>query len=476
MFFAPNIISVYARRTFATIVAVFKARVLANGGTFEGESYLTTTVNSLSAYWASFSIFISATAYKANKVYAINPTTVVSDMAWTRVGTASRVNGSGVIETIATGIPRIDWVFGSPYILCEPSRTNYIFNSEDFTKSTWIKMNGTTIVADNTVAPDGTMTMDKVIAPNNTSAWRGICQSTITVGVSTTFCLSAYVSAAEYTKVHFGDQSNGRINVAFNLTTGALISAAGAGYIASSIILIPNTTIYRVSIIFSTDASIGHVSPIVSGYPNSGASLGLYGVQFVGDGTSGIYLWGLQLEISRGASSYIKTTTNAAVTRVADSGAVYVDSATINQSQGILSFEFYYRGIIPNTSSNTQVIAISNSSGFSGTDFVGLFVNTSGKIHAVVCQNSINRVNNDTGVVPLTGNNKVAISFVSGTTKIYLNGTLIATDNSSYVGAFTSTLDRVILGNNNFSLWIKNIGYNPSATGFTNAELLALTT
>jgi hypothetical protein len=75
------------------------------------------------------SLVLTPTAYKANKLYSIIPSSGNGDMITTRATTATRVNSSGVIENVATGIPRLDYTGSVPSILLEPQRTNRLLNS-----------------------------------------------------------------------------------------------------------------------------------------------------------------------------------------------------------------------------------------------------------------------------------------------------------------------------------------------------------
>jgi len=75
------------------------------------------------------SLVLTPTAYKANKLYSVVPSSGNGNMVTTRATTATRVNSSGLIESVATGIPRLDYTGSVPIILLEPQRTNLLLNS-----------------------------------------------------------------------------------------------------------------------------------------------------------------------------------------------------------------------------------------------------------------------------------------------------------------------------------------------------------
>jgi hypothetical protein len=72
------------------------------------------------------SIIITPNAFKAGKLYAVKG----ADLSVSRATSATRVNANGLIETVASNVPRIDYTGGGcPSILVEPQRTNSILNS-----------------------------------------------------------------------------------------------------------------------------------------------------------------------------------------------------------------------------------------------------------------------------------------------------------------------------------------------------------
>jgi hypothetical protein len=76
------------------------------------------------------SLVVTPNGYKASKLYSVVPNTTLGDMNVVRATTATRVNSAGLIESVASNVPRLDYTNGScPSILVEPQRTNLILNS-----------------------------------------------------------------------------------------------------------------------------------------------------------------------------------------------------------------------------------------------------------------------------------------------------------------------------------------------------------
>jgi len=100
------------------------------------------------------SLVLTPNAYKANKLYSIIPSSGSGDMTTTRATTATRVNSSGLVENVATGIPRVDYTGGVANILLEPQRTNRLLNS-----ATVVTQTITTTAVANTLSFYGTGTI-----------------------------------------------------------------------------------------------------------------------------------------------------------------------------------------------------------------------------------------------------------------------------------------------------------------------------
>lgn len=110
---------------------------------------------------ATPSLAMIPSGYKASKVYSVLPESGVGDFDFTRATTATRVNSSGLIETVATNVPRLEYplidgvVNGCPSLILEPQGTNLETKSNGF--STWGTVSNTTRTADYIISPDGTL-------------------------------------------------------------------------------------------------------------------------------------------------------------------------------------------------------------------------------------------------------------------------------------------------------------------------------
>lgn len=76
------------------------------------------------------SLVLTPNAVKASKLYSIIPSNGNGDMTVVRATTATRVNSSGLIESVAANVSRLNYDGSCPSILVEPQRTNRLLNSD----------------------------------------------------------------------------------------------------------------------------------------------------------------------------------------------------------------------------------------------------------------------------------------------------------------------------------------------------------
>ena len=181
---------------------------------------------------------------------------------------------------------------------------NLFPQSQNFADNAWVRSECT--VAAGAIAPDGTATAFKVSA-TSAQAYHSLRQSIAPSGLATaeTAVASFFVKAAEYTKACISDLSVGRASAVFDLVTQTATLVAAPGNISASIVSIGSGW-FRCSIAFSKGSA--NISIGIVGYPDS-VPPNQYGVSYIGDGNSGIYVWGAQLEQRSQVTAYTPTTT-----------------------------------------------------------------------------------------------------------------------------------------------------------------------
>jgi hypothetical protein len=177
--------------------------------------------------------------------------------------------------------------------------------SQAFDNAAWAKT-GATVSADSTAAPDGTTTADTLI--EDTSTGGHLLNRTITTGSAAPICYSVYIKAGpgsrKYRLEWFDGGSyiwRGTFDPSDN--TFSTISTPGLAYGSVSV----GNGWYRVYMV--AQPAVTGTSQQLLQYLVSGSS-----TSYTGDGTSGIFIWGAQLEAvtyQTTPSTYYPTTTAA---------------------------------------------------------------------------------------------------------------------------------------------------------------------
>ena len=246
----------------------------------------------------------------------IVPTTILDTGAFTRSTTATYFDVDGVMQTAAIDVPRIGYdpvTHAHTGLILEGAATNLLLRSQEFDNASWVKAR-TTVTADAISGPDNTSTADKLIedTANNTH----LAEQVVATVSGTIYTLSVFVKAAGRTKVNLSVYTNAATSTNFDLSAvtasnvlGTITDIGGGWFRCTH----THTSGFTGSGYF--DVYLLNASTVSS---------------YTGDGTSGIYLWGAQLETGSTATSYIPTT-SAQVTRAADivtgSGLVYCTTA-----------------------------------------------------------------------------------------------------------------------------------------------------
>jgi hypothetical protein len=243
--------------------------------------------------------------------------------------------------------PRFDYdpvTLAPKGLLIEEQRTNLLTYSEQFDNAVWVKSNAT-VTANMAVAPNGTTTADKLVE-NTAADNHGVISSSVTVSLAPhTFSVFAKQGERSWLAVALrnGFEGLGANYTFFNLANGT-IGNIRSGYTAS--ISDVGNGFYRCSITGTTTATSISIFTL--------ASTGDGTTSYTGDGTSGIFIWGAQLEAGAFATSYIPTAASQ-VTRAADSASMIGNNFArwYNQTEGTLFADF-----------------VGNATSFSATRFV----------------------------------------------------------------------------------------------------------
>jgi hypothetical protein len=228
------------------------------------------------------SLLITPNAYKQGKLYSVIPSNGNGDFSVTRATTATRVNAAGLVELV-------------PY--------NLLTYSEDLTNANWAK-NLSTITANITTAPNGTLTADKLVE-NTSNGFHWISQNNIGAFQSLTASCYFKKSERDWGLIRMRTLVNDRYAY-FNLNNGTIGTVDVQ--LTASIQDVGNGW-YRCSV--STTNPTTATNPIVFGMSNADNVS-----SYLGDGTSGLFIWGAQLNEGTSALDYQATETRLNIPRL----------------------------------------------------------------------------------------------------------------------------------------------------------------
>ena len=341
-------------------------------------------------------------------------------VTFTRASSGTYVGSDGLLKTATTNEPRFDHnpLTGECLgLLVEEQRTNLLRQSENL-GTTWVANgllafgSGSTLNA--ITAPDGATTAD-LITENTATAQHNVYQTVTTTGQKTFSVFAKQGPGNRLLRlVDFNATNGAQAETYFNLSTGAVVSGTGT-------IRAFSNGWYCCSITTTTTVTSNYYISISSGN-------GVF--SYTGDGTSGIYVWGAQLEAGAFPTGYIPTTASAA-TRSADVVDV-LDAAIAN---GIRTLYLEFRS----PASGTRGVASLNDN----TANERTSVITSGTDpRLVVVDGGVEQANIDGGMITASTRTRVAVRINANDFAISINGGTPVTDTSGT----RPTVDRLMLG------------------------------
>ena len=361
---------------------------------------------------------------------------------FTRASSGTVVNQSGLIETVGSGIPRIDFLGNTEgALLLEPSRTNSVTYSQDFSNASWSTTNAT--VVSGVISPDGT---SNAFTLSNTAA-NGIIQKAVTLTGLRNASIFAKKGTFKYLRlgVYGGTESYAN----FDLENGTVVSGL-------------NATIENYGngwfrcICHSADGTTGGIQIFPSDNVNG-----------TGTGVGSIQLYGCQVESGSYATSYIPTS-GSAVTRVADSCSQTAPDGVIGQTEGVIFLDIQ----MPSAIESSTTFSIG---GGSSGEYAQLEIRSDLSINWRYRQGNVNYINANVGSYVGGDRLKLAFAYKSGDSVLYKNGVSIATNTGSIgSNSWNNVYFSNYAGSGNLIADVNQTSlYN---TRLSNAELASLTT
>ncbi|RLD00358.1 MAG: hypothetical protein DRI65_16465, partial [Chloroflexota bacterium] len=355
--------------------------------------------------YANSSLYLEPVTQKAGTVYSQKPLDRTGDFTLTRAGdTGTFTNEDGLIETALANVPRYTWKDGKVSLLLEPARTNYSKWSSDMSN---ITTSGTTVTGQQQLAPNGLNEGAHFIEDTSNST-HGTSNGTADLINGQVYSITIWFKGD-------GSGRNLRLKMGSAVGAGVLIIDSSTGAILVDT-AIDNAVVVNDNGWWKITCNVTGLSSSGSVYVNPGIADGTTET-YLGDGVSGIYIWGCQVEQGTYPTTYIKT-----------------EAATVNRGIDTMSLSGLQTNGILGATEGTVFYS------FKDTDYSSDSLNRLLGIYETgETTNSIflsNQADNDTvafrifvGGIPITvntlvpyTNSKIAIKYNLTSIKIYING------------------------------------------------------
>jgi hypothetical protein len=313
---------------------------------------------------------------------------------------------AAVYEGITDNIPRINYENGIGSFLLEPQRTNLVPYSEYYDASDWVKGN-VSITSNATTSPEGVVNASKLIEDSSNSTH--YIADTISTSSGVTHSLFVFAKKAENRYIRLS-RAGGSVGVGFDLENGDFV--AGGGAIGDTEDL--GNGWYKCIMIFDTNVTSTQIRVELSSF------LSAVNNTYLGNGTSGVYIYGAQLEASSYATSYIPTY-GSSVTFASESCNNAGNSSLFNDSEGVLYAEM---AALANDGTNRR---ISLSDGTTNNRIVFSYSSTSNQFQTFLANPSV-QFNFYHTLSDSTDFNKIAVKYKLNDFALWINGVEVATD------------------------------------------------
>lgn len=354
-----------------------------------------------------------------------------------------------VLKSVGSG-SYDDWhVIAVKCVKDEPVATNQIEYSQDFANAAWTK-NAATITSNAIEGPDGLISADKLV-PNSSSSAHYVFQATTNAGGTQTRYVIAKAGEMDWLFIFARSAVEGVAY--FNLSTGTIGTVSGTASPTAVMVPLPND--YYLCALTAAPASNGGIGIGATNADNT--------LSFVGDSSSGIYIWHGQFTYDAVHSSVIPTA-GSAVERAAD--AYEMPKASIPSDFPLLLYADAYADDV---SSVGALVTIHDGTGNERSDLRSS--DGGGNIRLLSVGGGVTQANVSGGVAT-TGRHRLAARVDTNNFAISADGAAVGTDNSGILPTGTNTItfgDNAFGGNSLHGGHVQTI----IKASETNAELQA---
>jgi hypothetical protein len=432
----------------------------------------TASIISVGDGWYRCSITVTATVSPSQYLFGhadTNNSITVVDSGGIFIWGAQIVEGTQAKDYFPTtnrlNVPRIDYSNGGcPSILVEPQRTNLLLRSEEFENAYWGKHSGATVAANTAISPSGVQNADTINLVSGSTISR-VEKASLSLAANTYYTISIYLKNISLTSGQTfqlrletsGFDLRGTVDLFNKTNTVGITGTTTTGYVLGT---------QSASITELSDGWLRCSITVQSGTIAIGTGT-FYLINNV-DANRSFYAWGAQLEAGAYPTSYIPTIAST-VTRNADVISKTGISDLIGQSEGTIFFD----GSVPTRVGGSNIISFNYSTASSVT----LFKASNGQVRVQIWVGG-------SAIIPLFGTVfgservKIAVVYKSGNSILFINGTQIDINNTS----FTFTQDLSVLNLPTGQSYFSNpndVLINKIAlfkTALTNSELAQITT
>ena len=453
---------------------------LTDGSIITDQSGITYNIESVGSGWYRVSITSNVSSLSnvrlivVNNVGASTTGTIYIQDAQVEIGLAATDYIESGASTGKAGLledePRFDYSGGAtcPSLLLEPSRTQLIGQTEYF--ESWPNTE-VSLMPNHGSSPEGlnnAYSMSETTATNRHRIFLSLGKAASAID----YCFSVFVknkSGSRNIRLNLESSIGGnKASVVFDTSGNVVLAASTSGSFANAESFKEQVGDYWKYTLKATSDTSTTLIPII--LLNDGTT-----EVYTGDGTSGVYLFGAQLEAGSYPTSYIPNHSGGTITRGGENCSKTGISDLIGQTEGTIFIETF--------SNNAQdgTTRIQLSSGTSTSDWIFLSCpEQSGsefKPRVFINNGGSNQVNSY-GSSLSSGNHKYALAYKENDVVLYVDGVLQISDTSASI----PTCDKLTIcglfptSNNTANKLSKHNQALLFNTRLSNADLATLTT